>query len=175
MLLEEFATPLEHWLVIRETLSLPDEAPLFVNVSRHPGHREQGTPLTPRQIQQAVLRYGRRAGIERRRIHPHQLRHTAAFLMKRGGLTGKGMSVDEIRDQLGHVSLQMLLHYAKGDSDDLGDAYAAADISSAVKVPTRQRPRVLQPRDLQDKRRRLEALGLTIEDLREMLAEDSGD
>jgi integrase/recombinase XerD len=166
----ELLKPLEQWLVIRETLGVGPDGPLFVNVSRHPLHRDQGQPLTPRQVQQMVLRNGRRAGIARR-LHPHQLRHTAGFLMARGGLTSKPMSPDQIMEQLGHVSLTMTLHYSKGTEEDTGDAFAAADISGAVRVPTRERPRVLQPRDLQDKKRVLEVFGVSAEDMREMLQE----
>jgi hypothetical protein len=59
----------------------------------------------------------------------------------------------------------------KGDAESSGDAIAAADASGAVKVQTRQRPRLVQPRDWDDKRKRLDALGLSVEDLRDLLKE----
>jgi hypothetical protein len=40
-----------------------------------------------------------------------------------------------------------------------------------VKVPIRQWPRLVQPSDRDDKRKRLDALGLSAEDLRDLLTE----
>ena len=63
------------------------------------------------------------------------------------------------------------LHYMKGDAESIDDAIADADASGAVKVPIWQRPRLVQPRDWDDERKRLEALGLSVEDLRHLLKE----
>jgi hypothetical protein len=61
----------------------------------------------------------------------------------------------------------------KGDAESIGDAIADADAdaSGAVKVPIWQRQRLVQPRDWDDERKRLEALGLSVEDLRHLLKE----
>jgi integrase/recombinase XerC len=160
----EFAVPLDRWLTMRAAWGMGDDGPLFVNVSRHPMHREQGEPLTPDQVRQMVYRHSEKA--LQRKVHPHALRHTCAF-----GLARAGASMDVLREQLGHVSVAMSLHYMKGDAESVGDAIAKADASGKVKVPTRERPRLLQPRDLNDKRRVLEALGLTVEELRDLLKE----
>jgi integrase len=134
----EFSQPLDKWLLIRQSLKLPDEAPLFCTVSTHPGHREQGQPLTVQQVRQCCYRAGKKAGLGP--IHPHQLRHCAGYLMAKAG-----HSIDTIREQLGHVSIAMSLHYSKQDAESIGDAIAERDASNGVKLPTRSRPRVMTP------------------------------
>ncbi len=59
----------------------------------------------------------------------------------------------------------------KGNAESVGNAIADADASGAAKAQTRQRPRFVQPRDRDDKRKRLEVLGLSVEDLRDLLKE----
>ena len=59
----------------------------------------------------------------------------------------------------------------KGDAESSGNAIADADASGAVKVPTWQRQRLVQPRDRDDKRKRLDALGLSVDDLRDLMKE----
>jgi hypothetical protein len=39
----------------------------------------------------------------------------------------------------------MAMHYSKLDSETIGDMVAEKDASAAVKLPTRQRPRVMTP------------------------------
>jgi site-specific recombinase XerD len=136
VLKEEFDKPLRDWLLIRKTMGLGKDAPLFCVVSRHDDHAPQGSPLTPRAVLQRTVRYGKRAKIGRR-VHPHMLRHTAGYLMGK-----RGMTVEQIMQELGHVSVSMALHYSKGTSEDTGDAYAEADVSGIVAVPTRKRPKV---------------------------------
>jgi len=65
--------------------------------------------------------------------------------MGKGGLTGQRMRIDEIREQLGHTSIAMALYYSTGTDDDVGDAFAAAKITEAVDVPTRERAKVIPP------------------------------
>jgi integrase/recombinase XerD len=145
--LPEFTKPLEKWLLVRAQFGLGRDDVLFCCMSRNPTHREQGLPLVPPMLQLALLRYGRQAGIARR-VHPHQLRHTAGYLMGRGGLTGRPMSVSEIQEQLGHTSLSMALYYSRGTEDDTGDSYAATRITEVVEIPTRERPKVIAPTDV---------------------------
>lgn len=64
------------------------------------------TPLTTRQIQARITKYGRQAGIKNVRCSPHTFRHTFARLSVRNGA-----DAFTLRDVLGHTSLEMAQRY----------------------------------------------------------------
>jgi integrase/recombinase XerD len=67
-----------------------------------------GTPVTPGVVRGAVRRACARAGIAPPKAGPHALRHTAATRM-----VNHGVSLGEIADLLGHVSIDTTAIYAK--------------------------------------------------------------
>lgn len=73
----------------------------------------QGREMSSRRIEQIVQRYAQKAGIVGR-LRVHDLRHTAAMLWRQAGA-----DVEELREFLGHVSLnttQIYLHRLEGVS-----------------------------------------------------------
>lgn len=158
--------PLQHWLRIRAAMGLGPDDPLFCSVSRHEAHRPQGEALTPLQILQAIVRYGKRAGIEHR-IHPHLCRHTAIRRMRKLGLPN-----DEIKAQVGHVSTEVLEGYGRSSREDAHDAFGAVDIYSGARSAKSTRPRVPRPSEVQTARQVLEAAGIDPEEARRELEED---
>lgn len=82
---------LERWLAVRGKRGLHHSRPLFCTLA--------GGQLSDRYVRAMLVRYGRRAGVEKR-LHPHALRHSHAHeLLDRGAL------VTDIQHQLGHSSL----------------------------------------------------------------------
>lgn len=161
MLLEEFSKPMVAWEVVRRQLGVGPSDTWLATVSRNEKHTEQGKALTVKLVQQMVLRYGRRAGIERR-VHPHALRHTAGYIMAK-----RGMPAEQIAEVLGHTSLRTCLLYCKLASGDIAEKYADAQVTSSVRVPTRSRKKLLGPSEMRDVASLLDALGLDKEALRE--------
>lgn len=90
------AKHLHRWLERRG--DVPAEDTVFIT--------RQGEPLTPRNFNQIVLRYARRAGIKGTRVSPHSLRHTMATEFVRNG--GDIFSLKAI---LGHEDIQTLQIY----------------------------------------------------------------
>lgn len=66
-----------------------------------------GKPLHQSYVRAMMVRYGNRAGIDKR-VHPHGLRHTHAAELERDGFT-----VRDIQDQLGHAHLNTTEVYLK--------------------------------------------------------------
>ncbi len=91
---------LQAWLDAREQLDrLPPE--LLCNVLKP----YQGLSVTTTQLRKTLQRQAELAGITRR-MHPHGLRHTFAFELKR-----EGVPEPVIQLLLGHSQLQTTLHY----------------------------------------------------------------
>lgn len=59
---------------------------------------------------------GKRAGIEH--VHPHKLRRTAATLA-----LNRGMPIDQVKDMLGHDSMETTLIYAKASDESLKNSH----------------------------------------------------
>lgn len=70
-----------------------------------------GEPLTDAHVRRLFKKLAERAGIDPERLSPHKLRHTYAtrFL-------GEGGSLDALRDQLGHSSIQVTAIYLRAAS-----------------------------------------------------------
>lgn len=67
---------------------------------------EDGTGLTPVQLDKAFKKLLEKAGLPAMRLH--DLRHTAATVM-----INSGMSLDDVRRQLGHTTDKMTRHYTQ--------------------------------------------------------------
>lgn len=83
---------------------------LFVNIDNH--------PLSRRQIQDRVRKYGRMANIKNVRCSPHTLRHTFAKLSVQNGA-----DVFALQAVLGHESLDMVRNYVNLFSNEVADAH----------------------------------------------------
>jgi len=83
----------------------PDSAgvPLIVSLGRH----SQGQRLAVNTINQLVNRAFARAGVKRRGMGPHALRHSAAALAIRGGAR-----IEDVAPFLGHASVTTTMLYA---------------------------------------------------------------
>lgn len=79
-----------------------------------------GTPLTARQVQNIVQRYGQR-GAGRTDLHPHALRHTCAT-----HLLDAGADLRSIQELLGHASLSTTQRYTQVSVDRLMEVYDRA-------------------------------------------------
>ena len=79
-----------------------------------------GTPLTPRQVQNVVRRYGA-LGAGRGDLHPHALRHTCATHLLDAGADLRG-----IQELLGHASLSTTQRYTHVSVDRLMEVYDRA-------------------------------------------------
>jgi site-specific recombinase XerD len=101
---------LVRYLATRESARPAD--PLFTSRRR--------TGLTPRGVQQAIARLGRRAGVGTR-CSPHTFRHTFA----RGYLVNGG-DVFSLQQILGHTTLDMVRRYMILSEADLVARHRAA-------------------------------------------------
>ncbi|MEC1349103.1 tyrosine-type recombinase/integrase [Bacillus licheniformis] len=88
---------------------VPNEA-LFVTVDN--------TPLTIRQVQNRLRKYGRKANIKNVRCSPHTFRHTFAKMSVQNGA-----DVFALQAVLGHTSLDMVRNYVNLFSSDVMDAH----------------------------------------------------
>jgi len=79
-----------------------------------------GTPLTARQVQNVVRRYGA-LGAGRGDLHPHALRHTCATHLLDAGADLRG-----IQELLGHSSLSTTQRYTHVSVDRLMEVYDKA-------------------------------------------------
>ncbi len=104
------------YLKVRPTLRskkrLPDPHALLLG--------RWGTPLTVRQIQNIVRRYGT-LGAGRSDLHPHALRHTCAT-----HLLDAGADLRSIQEILGHASLSTTQRYTQVSIDRLMEVYDKA-------------------------------------------------
>lgn len=91
------------WAAKRAKLGLTARSPLFCTVTV-PG---KGGPIAPAYFRTMLKRIGEQAEIDKR-VHPHGLRHTAAF-----ELANEGVPVHVIQAQLGHKSLATTDQYVR--------------------------------------------------------------
>ena len=89
-----------------------------------------GTPLTVRQIQNIVRRYGT-LGAGRSDLHPHALRHTCAT-----HLLDAGADLRSIQEILGHASLSTTQRYTQVSIDRLMEVYDKAHPLGSGEDPT---------------------------------------
>jgi site-specific recombinase XerD len=73
---------------------------------------QRGEPLSTHGIYDAVVKYGRLAGLDE--VTPHALRHTFART-----LLSSGTSINDVADLLGHSSLDTTRIYTKASETDL--------------------------------------------------------
>ena len=122
----ETRAALRAYLKIRGTLRTKKRAP-------HP-HAvllgRWGTPLTVRQIQNIVRRYGT-LGAGRSDLHPHALRHTCAT-----HLLDAGADLRSIQEILGHASLSTTQRYTQVSIDRLMEVYDKAHPLGSGEDPT---------------------------------------
>jgi integrase/recombinase XerD len=94
---------LRKYLQVRGRLDTPN---LFVTID--------DTPLTQRQLQNRIAKYGRKANINGVRCSPHTFRHTFAKMSVQNGA-----DVFALQAVLGHTSLEMVRNYVNLFSSDV--------------------------------------------------------
>jgi integrase len=100
---EGAAAHLARWMDIRARLGLTARHPIFATYAGE----GVGHTLQQRYVRAALVRAADKADIVKR-VHPHGLRHTLAFLMAQ-----QGMPTHMIQAQLGHGSLAVTDRYIK--------------------------------------------------------------
>ena len=98
---------LRKYIAIRGTASNDS---LFVTIDN--------TPITVRQVQNRITKYGRMANIKNVRCSPHTFRHTFAKMSVQNGA-----DVFSLQKILGHTSLEMVRNYVNLFSSDVMDAH----------------------------------------------------
>ncbi len=98
---------LRKWLAVRGELVTPN---LFVTIDN--------TPITIRQLQERIAKYGRMANVKGVRCSPHTFRHTFAKMSVQNGA-----DVFSLQKVLGHTSLEMVRNYVNLFSTDVYDAH----------------------------------------------------
>ena len=85
--------------------------PLFVSNKRG--------PLSRRQMERPVAKYGEAIGLEKDKCHPHVLRHThAVYALK------SGIDLRTLQQNLGHSSIEVTAIYLTMDIDDRKEQYS---------------------------------------------------
>ena len=103
---------LRQWLVVRTGLAAADSRAVFVS--------RRGTRLSPRSVQQRLLRLAGRAGLNVP-VHPHMLRHAFATHM----LESSG-DLRALQELLGHADIGTTQVYTHLDFQHLAQVYDAA-------------------------------------------------
>jgi site-specific recombinase XerD len=85
--------------------------PLFVSNKRG--------PLSRRQIERLIAKYGLAVGIDKDKCHPHVLRHTHAVHALKSGI-----DLRTLQQNLGHSSIEVTAIYLTMDIDDRKEAYS---------------------------------------------------
>ncbi|MDH4123347.1 MAG: tyrosine-type recombinase/integrase [Thermoplasmata archaeon] len=76
------------------------------------------TPLSRRQIERLVAKYGQQVGIDSEKCHPHVLRHThAVYALK------SGIDLRTLQQNLGHSSIEVTAIYLTLDIEDRKQVY----------------------------------------------------
>jgi len=78
-------------------------------------------PLSVRGVQDIMVRMSARTGLNRKKMHPHILKHTHAMQAVKAGI-----GIEVIRSTLGHKSLASTGFYTKVAQDDAMNAVARA-------------------------------------------------
>lgn len=98
---------LKRWVALRAEV---DHDFLFINIDNG--------PLSKRQLQSRITKYGRMAGIQGVRCSPHTLRHTFAKLA-----VINGANVFHLQKILGHSTLDMVRVYVNLFSTEVADSH----------------------------------------------------
>lgn len=99
---------LKRWMRVRGDVK--DHNFLFINIDNG--------PISKRQVQSRITKYGRMANITNVRCSPHTLRHTFAKMS-----VMNGANVFELQDILGHSTLDMVRAYVNLFSRDIYEAH----------------------------------------------------
>ena len=111
LLVEQSATALDEWLVVRPQVAAEGEQALFVSLQRNEG---RGTAMTRRGVRAMVDGYLSVLGLKREGVSCHALRHSFATLSR-----AAGAQLDAIARAMGHASVTTTQVYA-----DIVDAAA---------------------------------------------------
>jgi site-specific recombinase XerD len=85
--------------------------PLFISNKRG--------PLSRRQVERLISKYGELVGLDRDKRHPHVLRHThAVYALK------SGIDLRTLQQNLGHSSIEVTAIYLTMDIDDRKEEYS---------------------------------------------------
>lgn len=142
------------WLMLRHTKgNIPRRVPVSLSTARlwlnyqqserpcaqaRPGHVDasdaaqallltwRGRRITPRDIQNILIRTSLKVNGSQPRVTPHGLRHTAATL-----LLESGVDVHVVRDILGHASIATTSMYLDSNSTDAAAAIRAHPVTRA--------------------------------------------
>ncbi len=85
--------------------------PLFVSNKRG--------PISRRQIERLIAKYGEAVGIDKDKCHPHVLRHTHAVHALKSGI-----DLRTLQQNLGHSSIEVTAIYLTMDIDDRKEEYS---------------------------------------------------
>jgi len=95
--------------------------PLFISNKR--------TPLSRRQIERLIAKYGEQIGLEKDKRHPHVLRHThAVYALK------SGIDLRTLQQNLGHSSIEVTAIYLTMDIDDRKEEYSKHPLPGTVEL-----------------------------------------
>lgn len=99
---------LRAWAEKRKTLGVNGRQPFFCRIRTNAGAKvlPAGGGITTRTVQALVTRLGREAGIDKKKAHPHALRHTYAT-----GLLDRGFTIREVQELLGHSDVSTTMIY----------------------------------------------------------------
>ncbi len=97
-----------------EALSTLRKMSLLRSAYVFPSPKDPKRPVTTRALQYLIERLGRRAGLPRRLLHPHVLRHTFATRALR-----ESGNLEAVRRLLGHASISTTQVYTHLVLDDL--------------------------------------------------------
>lgn len=78
-------------------------------------------PISRVMFWKIVQRHGEEAGIPKHKRHPHAFKHTCAKLALKGD-----MKIDELKQYLGHKSLNSTGKYLESDDEQASQAFAKA-------------------------------------------------
>ena len=105
---------LRQWLVLRQQLPLQEEGHQAMFVGRH------GRRLTGRAVQQRLVYWAKRQGVDGR-LHPHMLRHSfATHLLESSG------DLRAVQELLGHSDISTTQVYTHLDFQHLSSVYDKA-------------------------------------------------
>ncbi len=103
---------LQAWLALREQLTPPKDAALFIS--------RLGSRLTSMQLRNRLKQIGQQAGLSTH-VHPHMLRHSfASHLLQSSG------DLRAVQELLGHAHITTTQVYTKLDFQHLAKVYDAA-------------------------------------------------
>ena len=83
------------------------------------------SPLSRRQVERMISKYGESIGLDKDKRHPHVLRHThAVYALK------SGIDLRTLQQNLGHSSIEVTAIYLTMDIDDRKEQYSKHPLPS---------------------------------------------